>query len=290
MEREDDVQLIFKVLSGDDEAFNTLVQKYQKSVHAFVWRKIEDFHYAEEITQDTFLQAHKKLSTLRDPNQFAGWVYTIANRLCIAWMRKQKPAMQLLSDASVKEIDNLTYERYVSEQRESEATAHRYEIVENLLKKLPESERTVMTLYYLGEMTIKEIGKSLGVSANTITSRLHRARRRLQTDQDALIVDLKTYHSRWRRIVETFSEADAKKKILPEIETLLREHPETPELLNTVYWGYMELPDRAKNVPNSLFDKMLQYPKTENYLTALLGLAERSEDASQQWGLLPTGH
>ena len=283
MQREDDVQLIFKVLSGDDEAFNTLVQKYQKSVHAFVWRKIEDFHYAEEITQDTFLQAHKKLSTLRDPNQFAGWVYTIANRLCIAWMRKQKPAMQLLSDASVKEIDNLTYERYVSEQRESEATAHRYEIVENLLKKLPESERTVMTLYYLGEMTIKEIGKSLGVSANTITSRLHRARRRLQTDQDALIVDLKTYHSRWRRIVETFSEADAKKKILPEIETLLREHPETPELLNTVYWGYMELPDRAKNVPNSLFDKMLQYPKTENYLTALLGLAERSEDASQQW-------
>ena len=283
MEREDDAQLICKVLSGDDEAFNTLVQKYQKSVHAFVWRKIEDFHYAEEITQDTFLQAHKKLSTLRDPNQFAGWVYIIANRLCIAWMRKQKPAMQSLSDTSVKEIDNLTYERYVSEQRESEATAHRYEIVENLLKKLPESERTVMTLYYLGEMTIKEIGKSLGVSVNTITSRLHRARRRLQTDQDTLIVDLKTYHSRWRRIVETFSEADAKKKILPEIESLLREHPETPELLNTVYWGYMELPDRAKNVPNSLFDKMLRYPKTENYLTALLGLAERSEDASQQW-------
>jgi RNA polymerase sigma factor (sigma-70 family) len=283
VEREDDAQLICKVLSGDDEAFNTLVQKYQKSVHAFVWRKIEDFHYAEEITQDTFLQAHKKLSTLRDPNQFAGWVYTIANRLCIAWMRKQKPAMQLLSDTSVKEIDNLAYERYVSEQRESEATAHRYEIVENLLKKLPESEHTVMTLYYLGEMTIKEIGKSLGVSANTITSRLHRARKRLQVEQEVLIVDLETYHSQWRRIVETFSAEDAKKRILPEIETLLREHPETPELLNIAYWGYMELPGRSKNVPNSLFDKMLRYPKTENYLTALLGLAERSEDASQQW-------
>ena len=63
---------------------------------------------------------------------------------------------------------------------ELEATERRYEIVENLLAKLPESERTVMTLYYLAEMTTKEIGESLGVSVNTILSRLHRARKRLQ--------------------------------------------------------------------------------------------------------------
>ena len=117
VEREDDVQLIRKVLSGDDEAFNTLVQKYQSGVHAFVWRKIGDFHYAEEITQDTFLQVYEKLSTLRDPNQFTGWLYVIANRLCITWIRQQRPAMQSLSDTSVTEIDNLTYERYVLEQR-----------------------------------------------------------------------------------------------------------------------------------------------------------------------------
>ena len=83
MEREDDVQLIQSILSGDDAAFNVLVEKYQKSVHALVWRKIGDFHYAEEITQDTFIQVYKKLSTLRNPNQFAGWLYVITNRLCI---------------------------------------------------------------------------------------------------------------------------------------------------------------------------------------------------------------
>ena len=83
MEREDDVQLIQSILSGDDAAFNVLVEKYQKSVHALVWRKIGDFHYAEEITQDTFIQVYKKLSTLRNPNQFAGWLYVIANRFCI---------------------------------------------------------------------------------------------------------------------------------------------------------------------------------------------------------------
>ena len=92
----DDVQLIHGTLSGDETAFNTLVQKYQKSVHAHVWRKIGDFHFAEEITQDTFLQAYKKLATLRNPNRFAAWLYVIANRFCISWIRKKKPTMQSL--------------------------------------------------------------------------------------------------------------------------------------------------------------------------------------------------
>lgn len=183
----DDIQLIQSVLSGDDEAFGTLVQKYQKSVHALAWRKIGDFHYAEEITQDTFLQAYKKLSTLKDRNQFAGWLYVITNNLCTDWLRKKKPAMQPLGDASVKATDKLTYERYMLEQRETEATEHRREIVKQLLEKLPESERTVVTLYYLGEMTTKEIGKFLGVSVNTITSRLRRARERLQASDERLI-------------------------------------------------------------------------------------------------------
>ena len=157
MER-DDVQLIQEILDGDEAAFNTLVEKYQKSVHALAWRKIGDFHDAEEITQDTFLQVYKKLPTLKDPNQFAGWLYVIANRLCIGWLRKRKPTMESLEDTPVEEIENASHTHYVSEQRETEAIAHNAELVKKLLRKLPESERTVMTLYYLGEMTTKEIG------------------------------------------------------------------------------------------------------------------------------------
>ena len=283
MEKEDDIQLIRKILSGDDEAFNALVQKYQKSVHTLVWRKIGDFHYAEEITQDTFLQAYEKLSTLKDPSQFAGWLYAIVNRLCIGWMRKQKPAMQPLDDTSVKAIDNLTYERYISEQRESEAIERRYEIVEELLGKLPESEREVMTLYYLGEMPTKEIGELLDVPVNTIVSRLHRARKRLQADQELLTMDLETYLSQWKLIAETLPEEEARKRIYPEIESLLRAHPENLEVLEAAYWGYRHLPGLAKNIPSSLFDKILQHPRTEIYLAALFGLVERSEEAGQKW-------
>ena len=183
----DDVQLIHSALSGDDEAFGALVQRYQKSVHALAWRKIGDFHYAEEITQDTFLQAYQKLPTLKNHNQFSGWLYVITNNLCTDWLRKKRPALQSLGDASMRAIDKLTYERYVLEQRETETTEHRHEIVKQLLEELPESERTVVTLYYLGEMTTKEIGKFLGVSVNTITSRLRRARERLQASDEHLI-------------------------------------------------------------------------------------------------------
>ena len=190
MKQENDAQLIDDILSGDTTAFNTLVERYQKSVHALIWRKIGDFHYAEEITQDTFLQAYKKLSTLKNPNLFAGWLYVIANRLSIKWLREQKPVPQSLETIPVNEIEESSYTLYVSEQHDINTTEHRREHVRKLLEKLPDSERTVMTLYYLSEMTTKEIGKFLGVSVHTITSRLQRARKRLQRDEERLVQEV----------------------------------------------------------------------------------------------------
>ena len=75
-------------------------------------------------------------------------------------------------------------------KQETEAAEYLYEIVRKLLNKLPDTERTVMTLYYLGEMTTKEISKFLGVSVNTITSQLQRARARLQEDQERLFQEI----------------------------------------------------------------------------------------------------
>ena len=188
---DDNVQLIRRILSGDDEAFSILMQKHQKGVHALIWRKIGDFHTAEEITQDTFIQVYKKLGTLDDPNRFDGWLYVIANRLCINWIQRNKAKMdklnmQSLEDTLPEEIEEASHLHHTSHQRETEAENRRYNLVKMLLQKLPESERTVVTLYYLGEMTAKEIGKFLGVSVNTIKSRLLRARKRLQ-EEEALV-------------------------------------------------------------------------------------------------------
>ena len=191
MEKENDVQLIRRILSGNDEAFNVLVRKHQKGIHALAWRKVGDFHIAEEITQDTFLQVYKNLAQLRNPKQFSGWIYVIANRLCLKWLEKNiknKSVMQSFEDTPVEEIEESSYTHHVSEQRQTEITENRHELVKKLLVKLPESERTVVTLHYLGEMTAKEIGKYLGVSVNTIKSRLRRGRKRLQEQQEEFLV------------------------------------------------------------------------------------------------------
>ena len=190
MEKESDVQLIQRILSGDEAAFGVLVEKHQKSVHALAWRKIGDFHDAEEITQDIFLQVYKKLPTLKDPYKFAGWLYVIANRLCFDWIRKNNLAIQSLEDTPVAEIEKASYTHHVSEQSELASSEHRREIVKKLLAKLPESERTVMTLHYLGEMTVKEISKFLGVSVSAIHNRLYRARKRLKAQEERFVQEV----------------------------------------------------------------------------------------------------
>ena len=60
--KHNDVELVHNILAGDENAFVDLVEKYQKQVHALAWRKIGDFHIAEEITQDTFLKVYQNLN------------------------------------------------------------------------------------------------------------------------------------------------------------------------------------------------------------------------------------
>ena len=188
---EDMAELIQRVLDGGEEEFSILVRKYQKGIHALAWRKVRDYHVAEELTQDTFIQAYKKLHTLKNPNQFEGWLYVIANRLCINWTQrnKSKIPVQSIEETPVEEIEKAYHTHYVSEQRKQEDVVHKQAIVEKLLAILPESDRTVLTLYYLGEMTAKDISRFLGVSVNTIKSKIRRARNRLKKEGEHLITE-----------------------------------------------------------------------------------------------------
>lgn len=180
MGKVDNVQLIHRILSGDDTAFGILVQKYEKSVHALVWRKISDFHIAEEITQDTFLVVHHKLAMLKDPHCFEGWLYRIASRQCLVFQRKKRIQTQPIESTSIKQIEKMTYSQYIAAEQAKAAAEARRDIVQRLLSHLPEKERTAVTLHYFREMTCKEISRFLGVSVCTVKSQLHRARLRLK--------------------------------------------------------------------------------------------------------------
>ena len=190
---QNDAQLIRRILQGDQDAFSALVKKYQKGAHALAWRKIGDFHIAQEITQDAFLTVYKKLGTLRNPNAFAGWLYVIVARLSSDWLRRNRLTMESLDADTANAVDKVSYSQYVAEEQATEADETRREVVKELLKKLPESERTVITLHYLGEMTIKAVSEFLGVSPNTVKSRLRRARNRLKKEEGIIRENLGSF-------------------------------------------------------------------------------------------------
>ena len=196
--KNDDVVLIQRILAGDETAFASLVRKYQKQVHTLAWRKIRDFHIAEDITQETFLQAYQKLETLEDPTRFPRWLYVIADRLCIAWLRKNQRQTEPLEEADLSGIETEAYSRFAATEHAEIFAEARRDLVEKLLAKLKESNRTVITLHYLEGMTYAEIVNFLGVPENTIRSRLRRARQQLKKYefmiQEALDITIEAEH------------------------------------------------------------------------------------------------
>ena len=183
-----DDKLVQRTLEGDHNAFAVLVEKYQSQIHALAWRKIGDFHIAEDITQEVFLIAYQKLSTLTRPDRFAKWLYVIANNLCVTWLRKQaaQPQLQSLTSTDPEELAELCYSDYTVQRHKDTGKESLRALVENLLSELRESDRIVITLYYLAEMSYEEISEFLGVSLSTIKSRLSRARKRLKEHAEAI--------------------------------------------------------------------------------------------------------
>ena len=188
-----DADLIQRTLEGDQQAFTALVEKYQKQIHALAWQKIGDFHVAQEIAQDTFLTVYQKLATLTHHSRFSGWLYVITDNKCKNWSRKKQLALQSLEETDPVELEEVSYSEYMTQQREEAANQKRRSVVQKLLSKLQESDRTIVHLYYIAEMTCEDIGKFLGVSPNTVRSRLHRARNQLRKEEAMIQENLNSF-------------------------------------------------------------------------------------------------
>ena len=184
--KNEDVDLIQRILSGDESAFTALVERHQKWIHSLAWREIRDFHAAQEIAQDTFIQAFKSLPSLKDPNRFLGWLYVIAKRRCVEWLRKRPITMQSLDAMPKAELERVFYTQYLEEEQTQASSDGLREVVEYLLQKLPVGERSVMVLHYYKGLTCEEMSARLDVSLNTVKSRLYRARKRLEKEESML--------------------------------------------------------------------------------------------------------
>ena len=235
--RNDDVELIQRILAGDENAFESLVRKYQKQVHALAFRKVGNFQIAEDITQETFLRVYQKLATLNDPTKFSGWLYAIVNHLCIAWHRKNRLQTESLQEIHISEIETDVYSRYVASEHAKTTAEAQPDLVRKLLTKLKENDREVITLHYFEEMTSSEIGKHLGVPENTVKSQLHRARQQLKKYQfmiqEELGITVEGDHRSQKQLKGEISMAD-ENKLTAGLEEMQRQIADLQEQLRVI--------------------------------------------------------
>lgn len=156
-----------------------LYQQYSGPIRRYVTSLVRSSEEAEEITQETFLRAHQKLSSLEDPRKVSPWLYRIATNVSYDRLRRsaRAPRLEALGEQGplgAEPADDAPSLDQLMEQREMSSC------VQEFLEDLPDSYRGVILLHDLQGLTNPEIAGLLGVSLATVKIRLHRARVKLR--------------------------------------------------------------------------------------------------------------
>jgi len=176
-----DIEVIASIKGGDQQAYATLVARYQDYVFTLVLRFIKTREDAEEVAQDVFVKAYRALESFRGESKFSTWLYTIVNTTCISFLRKKKVVVHSLDDEKVfTTADNL--DAGVSANQVEQKS--RLAMVTQAINLLSTDDAEIITLFYKAEQSLDEIAKVLKVEVNTAKVRLHRARSRLKEQME----------------------------------------------------------------------------------------------------------
>ena len=177
---EQQVQLVVAAQSGNIKSFETLFAIYHEKVYALARMILKNSNNAEDVLQETFITAWRKLSTLETPPTFSVWIQIIAKNLCNMQLRKKN--MAILLDAE-HDIENFDVEDSV--ELLPAVYAERADLKERLggiIDGLSEVQRQAIVLYYFNELSVDEIADVMECSANTIKTRLFLARKAIRSE------------------------------------------------------------------------------------------------------------
>ncbi len=166
---EPDAVLVQRWQRGDLAAASVAIQRHESMVYAAIFRMLRDHALSEDVTQEAFLRAHERISTLRQPGAFSGWVRQIAVRLATDELRRGVPYQ--LSD---EEPDTLPGPEALVE------TLDALERLRDQLDALPPRQRVVVVLRDVEGFSIREIAEQLLISEAAVKMRLTRARATLK--------------------------------------------------------------------------------------------------------------
>ena len=172
----DDRTLVSRVLTGDMQAFMSLIRQHERLVVHMVGRLVKNEEDREELCQDVFLRVHEKLSEFTFQSKLSTWIATIAWRYAINHLRRKRMHFSDIpdEDAFTKKFIEETNPETVAEERDLD------EFVLKLVDELPPQYRVVLTLFHLEGMSYPEIGEVTKMPEGTIKNYLFRARNLLK--------------------------------------------------------------------------------------------------------------
>ncbi|HIG11729.1 MAG TPA: sigma-70 family RNA polymerase sigma factor [Planctomycetes bacterium] len=176
--RKEDANLVRNTLEGDSDAFQALVERYEVRLFAMVRHYTRNTMEIEDIVQDTFLKAYRRLDSFDHRSSFYTWIYRIATNTVLDVLKRRgrspvqaAPDPELLAEVAPCDVPSPSRDIEASELRE---------ITHEVLTHLPDIFRTTLIMREFDEMTYQEIADTLGISIGTVESRLFRARARFK--------------------------------------------------------------------------------------------------------------
>ena len=171
-----DADAVREVRQGNRDAFSEVVRRYQRPLFGLVLMVVRDAAGAEEVTQDAFVRAFANLDVYDERRPFYPWLATIGVRLGHNWLRSHGRVVRregtALDEASEPGRPASALDDLLADERSREMWS--------AVSSLPAGERTAVTLHYREEMPVRDIARTLGVTAGTIKTLLFRARKHLR--------------------------------------------------------------------------------------------------------------
>ncbi|MGE5335727.1 MAG: RNA polymerase sigma factor [Nitrososphaerota archaeon] len=168
----EDTTLVRRTLSGDQEAFSSLVEKYKDPVFNVAYRMLGNPTEAEDVAQEAFVRAYTQLHTYKETHRFSTWLLSIASHLSIDQLRRRR--------FLALPLENVPFLEWIADVGPGpEQSALRHETADDMqriLDTLPVKYRAVLLLRYWHDFSYEEIAQTLELTPALVKARLHRAR------------------------------------------------------------------------------------------------------------------
>ena len=172
--------LVFAARNGNETSFEELYKMYYQKVYALIRMTIKDAAEAEDVLQQTFVNAWNNISKLEDINAFNTWIQRIAVNQCYSVMRRHKELLTTDSEEQQSVLDELESEFMLPEVYATQNDLG--DRLKQIISELSAVQKQTILLYYYEEMSVEEIAQVMECSPGTVKSRLYLARKAIGTE------------------------------------------------------------------------------------------------------------